>query len=123
MGTDCPSAIAGDGASDADSATLATEETLGIIPRLVVDILDGLVALRGGASYANGAGISGRNSPILSARLSGTYLEIYNEAVRDLLLEDGTPPPAGGHPLYRDRYVMSLHVFLPECISGVSGEI
>ena len=95
MGTNYKGGGSGDmGGDDSDddseaaaaAAAASGDDSLGIIPRLVSDVLEGL-----------------RSSAAASFRLSATYLEIYNEAVRDLLRDDGVPPPAGGHPLVRDR--------------------
>ena len=114
MGTNFPGAAAAASAGDNSDAAaavmvdqapacVAEDESLGVIPRLVADILDGLRAMGDAGAAAAGISGSGSGSCVLSARLTGTYLEIYNEVVRDLLRPDGVPAPAGGHPLVKDR--------------------
>lgn len=118
MGTNFPgdsaSAAAAIAASSGGNAAMAVEAaeddpSLGIIPRLVSDVIDGMRSISGGGAAADtaaGGGATaagGEGSHVDSVRLFGTYLEIYNEVVRDLLREDGVPAPAGGHPLVKDR--------------------
>ena len=74
----------------------AQEEKSGIIPRLFEDILGSLLS----TSETDGKAVGGNSA---SARLTCTYLEIYNEVVRDLLREAGIPAPAIGYPLFKDR--------------------
>ncbi|RYF47860.1 MAG: hypothetical protein EOO38_11275 [Cytophagaceae bacterium] len=39
-----------------------------------------------------------------SYKLSATFVELYNEKLRDLLLPDSVPEPAGGFSLFKDQF-------------------
>lgn len=81
------------------------ESCLGIIPRLMRDLLEAVAERNAGGSGPDGASSSSSPSPSSSTRLSVSYLEIYNERVRDLLLPEGVPEPDRGFTLQKDKCV------------------
>jgi hypothetical protein len=81
------------------------ESCLGIIPRLMRDLLEAVAERNaGGGGHDSGAPSSSPSSS--STRLSVSYLEIYNERVRDLLLPEGVPEPDRGFTLQKDKCVL-----------------
>ena len=80
------------GHSTGAAPVLLDEATSGVIPRLARDVL-AAVAARSGAGGGDTV-----------TRVSVSYVEIYCERIRDLLLPEGIPEPDRGYALSKDRF-------------------
>ena len=64
---------------------------MGLVPRVTADIL---------AELGSALSSTTADAPVLRA----SFVEVYNEHVRDLLLPDGVPEPDRGYPLAKDAW-------------------
>jgi len=65
-------------------------DRVGVIPRVLEDVFSGVQ--------------SAAESGVWTHRLEASYLEIYNEHVRDLLIPEGAQPPRRGYHMHRDEF-------------------
>lgn len=83
-----------EGSHGSGASPLLDETTSGVIPRLARDVLAAVVARNAGEEGA----------PPVHMRVSVSYVEIYCERIRDLLLPEGVPEPDRGYALSKDRF-------------------
>lgn len=80
---------------DAASWDTGASPMMGLVPRVAADVLTEI-----GPALVTSAAGEAAAPPSLRA----SFVEVYNEHVRDLLLPDGVPEPDRGYPLAKDAW-------------------